>query len=325
MAYDCPIDLPAFFRGVMNPPSPDPEGAVERAQEIAEIGAGGDAYNRAVAELWESVAPMEWVDRRSGPSIFLGRRHPPVVPVDTGVRARQEAFTYGTYGRPTTTELAAAMASNPAGVATCQALGEEAIDRAQAWYGELAPRQVAWALMSPRWHPAQSTMRRDGAAHQAIGTLGQRAVRGADARITGPSLWDSFGSEVSDLCAKHLRSEEVRRQDGETEASWSNALAAAQTMLLQWSHKDFARRLGLSAPERETWDRIPTEPFVGRKLTDLPDALDPLLSIVGHGYFPFWMDQRFLVIGVPWNHLLISASSWGDLWQAPEDFSALLF
>jgi len=325
VAYRSPIDLPAFFRGVMAPPEPDPDGAMERA-ESAGFRVTEDGYDDGVAELWETCAPSSWVDRRGGPIVFLGRRYPPMTTTSSDPRSSQDSFTYATYSRPTTLELAAALASNPDGVATCHALAEEAVERARLWYGDRAPKGVAWALMSPRWSQMLSTANLDYAEHKSLVRAGYRAVRGADYLDPDAGVWLEFGPGVSDASSKLVRSEEVARQGGETEATtWSNCLVAASSMLLLWSYADYAKKRGFVLPEPERSDRWAPDGFAGSRISDLPDALDPMLSIVGHGYMPFWMDRRFLVIGVPWNRFLVSGSRWSDIWEAPEDLSAMLF
>lgn len=303
------IDLAAFFAAVASPA--EMTDAIDRAEALAETAspvfrptyeALRDA--RLVDEFWEGTAPARWIDRREGsPTLFLGRSRPP--------RRRTSSTTpfgwFPVYDTPTSLELAAQLAADPTGVETCEALGREAITRMGVWVGpERAPKSVAWCLLDPWW-------REDGYVFSDRGELDESAFAGyrsLDRREQDWQAWEAWlrssdGQLLSDTAATEGGRRWGRRPKAPT---YEKALSGALDFARAWVALRFAAARGLSERAGST----------GRPLTEMPDAMDPLMMILGLGYAPVWCNGEYLVIAAPWTRRSspLSAGTWPEFWQS---------
>jgi len=305
------IDEAAFLRRVAWPDA-DPAPFAE-ARGLAES-VENPLVPAVVAAFWESSAPEPWIDGRAGnvPRLFLDRGTPPMR--SSGNAGRR------LHGRPTSLELAASLAADPVGVATAQEFAEEFLHRMRDWCDAAVPSRVAWGLADPRLYSYGAFSWERADEYSTPFWLGNDVLRAQGA--AGAKLESSVRKRIASLARKELARRGWERAEGPF-ATPNEAYRDAQrfpTSGLVVEHAAFTlgdwlcTRAAAPTSSASIFNISGIRKLQGRRLADLPDPLDPLLSLYGTGYFPMWIEPAVFVIGVPWSGPAISAATIYHLW-----------
>jgi hypothetical protein len=316
-SYTIPsIDEAAFLRSVARP-NADPA-VFERARELA-ASVSNPLAASVVAEFWETSAPMEWIDGRGThtPRLFLDRDEPPRYP---GLASRYE-LGRRLHHRPTSLELAASLASDPGGVAQAQATAEEFLHRLRDWCDVMVPTRVGWCLADPRLYSYGPYTWERLDEYSTPFWLADSVLRSQGP--AGAKLESSVRERLAALAQKELARRGWKRvpgpfsppgevyRDAQGLPTSGFVVERAADALGDW----LCTRAAAAAAPASVFNLSGIGKLRDRTISDLPDPLDPLLSLYGTGYFPAWIESSIFLIGVPWSGPTISAPTLARLWE----------
>ena len=275
-----------------------------------------------VAEAWEAVAPPSWFGDAS-------RRFLPLKPVPSpSAWARHLSEVHGEdfFGerrwlpQPTSLELAAALASNEAGVASAEELARE-LDRAlRLWRlsggGRPGrPAAVAWALLEPTWNSTRPVLleRASDMLHSSIDAyLNDPAARPNDSLTIVSETWamlslssDAAGAEAARRCG--VSGHECDGVGHDYEYALRRSVESLSDALL-WR---FASSAGVRVSTRD--DRLRRHHLIGKRFSALPSPFEAAARIAELGYMPALESADSVTLAVPWVDPLITGPTWSSI------------